>query len=99
VNNANTTPMMWILLIQRSFTMQTPTETRNLDIFPREFIIYILEVVKRDDATVSNFFACGNKTVSVDNNFLFALDLNDFGAAIWRTTMINEPCDIPRFRR
>jgi len=53
----------------------------------------------RGKRTISNFFTCGDEAVCIDDNFLFALNLDDLGAAVWRTAMINKPCDIPRFRR
>ena len=46
--------------------------------------------------TVCDFFPGGNKAVCIDDNFLFALDLDDLGATIRCATMIYKARNIPR---
>ena len=93
--------------------MRTATKTWDLDILPREFVIYnqnlsILNNSKWDlisteregergrVCTVCDFFASSNEAVRVDNDFLFPLDLDDLGATIRGTTMVDKPSNISR---
>jgi len=48
--------------------------------------------------TVSYFFSCTDESIRINDDFLFSLDLDDFGAAVRRTTMIYKSCNVPRFR-
>jgi hypothetical protein len=74
--------------------MSASTEARNLDVFTWEFVIYY-QRKSRPIGTISDLLPSGNKPICIDDNFLLALYLDNFGAAVWRTTMIDESCDIP----
>ena len=47
--------------------------------------------------TICDFFAGADEAVCVNDNFLFALDLDDFGATVRRTTVINESRNVAGF--
>src|ERR1700738_9746 len=77
--------------------MRTTTEARNLDIFTREFIVFISKNLK--DNTVCDFLPRGNESISIDDNFLFSLHLDDFCATVRSATMIDEARNITHFGR
>ena len=90
--------------------MRTAAKTWNLYILPREFVIYNqppvptkytngyeMHVLGHQGVdTICDFFAGTNETVCVDDDFFFALDLDDFGATIRCTAVIYKACNIPR---